>query len=61
MTIFDRDVDSSSHADELEQVRVWLERAERISRGERMPRLPAANTEQDVQARAYNRVEVRPE
>jgi hypothetical protein len=61
VTLFDRDIDSSSHAEDLEQVRAWLERAGRIARAERMARLPAANTEHDVQARAYNWAEVRPE
>ena len=61
LTLFDSDVDSSSHSRDLEKVRIWLERAGSIARVERMARLPAANTEQDVQTRAYNWAEVRPE
>jgi len=61
VTLFDRDIDSSAHAAELEQVRVWLRSAARITRGERMTRLPAADKEQDVQARAHDWAEIRPE
>jgi uncharacterized protein YbcC (UPF0753/DUF2309 family) len=61
VTLFDRDIDSSTHAAELEQVRGWLGRAGRITRGERMARLPAADKQQDVEARAYDWAEVRPE
>jgi uncharacterized protein YbcC (UPF0753/DUF2309 family) len=61
ITLFDEDIDASSHTGALDQVRGWLEQAGKIARAERMARLPAASSEQEVKSRAYNWAEVRPE
>jgi len=61
VTLYDRDLDTSMHAEVLEQIRGWLTTAGRAARAERALRLPQAKGESDIPRRARNWAEVRPE
>lgn len=61
VTLFENDGDVSNHADILNKARDWLNKAGVIARNERIARLPGADNEKDVFARAHNWAEVRPE
>jgi uncharacterized protein YbcC (UPF0753/DUF2309 family) len=61
VTLYDRDVDTSAHTEDLKTVRGWLEAAGRVTRGERALRLPRAKGEGDIGIRARDWAEVRPE
>ncbi|MEM9500809.1 MAG: DUF2309 domain-containing protein [Pseudomonadota bacterium] len=59
ITMYTGDLDNACSAD-LEQVEDWLEEASSIARAERAASLPGA-TWDNIQSRAYNWAEVRPE
>lgn len=61
ITLYDRDVAAEGHAAELEQIRGWLEAAGRATRGERALRLPRAADADDIDMRARDWAEIRPE
>ena len=61
VTLYDRDVTVDDHAADLERVRNWLEAAGKVTRGERALRLPRAASGGDIDMRARNWAEVRPE
>ena len=61
VTLYDRDCDAAAHAADLERIRQWLEAAGKVSRGERALRLPRAAGAGDIESRARNWAEVRPE
>lgn len=61
VTLFDRDAPMGDHAEDLRRVRRWLEAAGRATRAERALRLPRAEAEADIAARARDWAEVRPE
>ena len=61
VTLYDRDVAVVDHATDLKQVRNWLEKAGKVTRGERALRLPRADDQGDIGMRARNWAEVRPE
>ncbi|MEE4300495.1 MAG: DUF2309 domain-containing protein [Pseudomonadales bacterium] len=61
MTLYDGDVDASGHGPALERARRWFEEAGRLTRAERAARLPRADRETDLLARANDWAEVRPE
>ena len=61
VTLYEQDVDVSGHRADLEKVRQWLAAAGKVTRGERALRLPRAERERDVAARAKDWAEVRPE
>ncbi|MCR9221090.1 MAG: DUF2309 domain-containing protein [Alphaproteobacteria bacterium] len=61
VTLYDADAPSQSHAGDLKTVRGWLKAAGAVTRGERALRLPRAESESDIPARARDWAEVRPE
>jgi uncharacterized protein len=61
VTLYDRDVDAAGHAADLKCIRQWLEAAGNVSRGERALRLPRVSGAGDIDVRARNWAEVRPE
>ena len=61
ITLYDRDVAVVDHAADLKQVHSWLEKAGKVTRGERALRLPRAGDQGDIGMRARNWAEVRPE
>jgi uncharacterized protein YbcC (UPF0753/DUF2309 family) len=61
VTIYDADVDTLAHRDDLARTRRWLADAGRLTRGERALRLPRAERAGDVEGRSRDWSEVRPE
>jgi uncharacterized protein YbcC (UPF0753/DUF2309 family) len=61
VTLYEGDVDAAAHAADLAQARAWLDAAGKVTRGERALRLPRADGEAAVPARAKDWAEVRPE
>jgi len=61
VTLYDRDATADGHAADLTQIRQWLEAAGKVTRGERALRLPRAADEGDIDMRARDWAEVRPE
>lgn len=61
VTVYEKDMDVSAHAEDLGAVRQWLAAAGHHARVERALRLPRAATAGDIPARARNWAEVRPE
>ena len=61
MTLYAADHPSALHRDDLIQVKTWLERAAKVTRGERALRLPRAAGEADIVRRSRDWSEVRPE
>ncbi|MCC0025770.1 MAG: DUF2309 domain-containing protein [Zhengella sp.] len=61
VTLYDGDSDTARHAGDLEKVAGWLQRAGRIARAERALRLPRADGEAGLPARARDWSQTRPE
>jgi uncharacterized protein len=61
VTLYADDHPSASHRSDIRQVKVWLEAAGVISRGERALRLPRAAGEGSLTSRSRDWAEVRPE
>ena len=61
VTLYDRDVPSGDHAADLKRARQWLEAAGKATRGDRALRLPRADDGNDIDRRARDWAEVRPE
>jgi uncharacterized protein YbcC (UPF0753/DUF2309 family) len=61
VTLYERDHPEASHAADLDQARLWLAAAGRVSRGERALRLPRADGPAAVARRSRDWAEVRPE
>jgi len=61
VTLYDGDVDTAGHRDDLTRVRQWLDAAGAVTRGERALRLPRADGAGDIGSRARDWAEVRPE
>jgi uncharacterized protein YbcC (UPF0753/DUF2309 family) len=61
VTLYDRDHPAASHAADLDQARLWLAAAGRVSRGERALRLPRAHGPAAIARRSRDWSEVRPE
>ncbi len=61
VTLYDQDHDIGDHAGDLAEARIWLAAAGARARTERALRLPRAEGAQDVQSRASDWSEVRPE
>ena len=61
VTLYDQDHDIGDHAGDLAEARIWLAAAGVRARTERALRLPRAEGAQDVQSRASDWSEVRPE
>jgi len=61
ITLYDADQPSPEHNEDLAQIRRWLAAAGRVTRGERALRLPRAEGERDIEQRARDWSEVRPE
>ena len=61
VTLYDQDHDIGDHAGDLAEARIWLAAAGARARTERALRLPRAEGAQDVQSRAGDWSEVRPE
>jgi hypothetical protein len=61
VALYARDTDTSKHAADLREIRVWLDAAGTMTRAERALRLPRAAHGDDVPGRARNWAEVRPE
>jgi uncharacterized protein YbcC (UPF0753/DUF2309 family) len=61
MTIYAADHPAADHAGDLDQARRWLAAAAALARGERALRLPLATSAGDIQRRARDWAEVRPE
>ncbi len=61
VTLYDQDVATEGHDEELERVRRWLAAAGALARGERAIALPGARRASDVAPRARDWAEVRPE
>jgi uncharacterized protein YbcC (UPF0753/DUF2309 family) len=59
--LYDGDVAAESHAADLEQARAWFEAAGAATRAERALRLPRADGDAAIAARARDWAEVRPE
>ena len=61
VTLFDADTPAPEHARDLAQARRWLAQAGTLARGERVLRLPGARNGRDVERRARDWAQVRPE
>lgn len=61
VTLYDTDTPASDHAGDLAKAKQWLGAAGKVTRGERALRLPRADTDGDIAARARDWAEVRPE
>jgi uncharacterized protein YbcC (UPF0753/DUF2309 family) len=61
VTLYDHDIAANKNAADLKQVRQWLAAAGKATRGERALRLPRADGEGDIDMRARDWAEVRPE
>ncbi len=61
VTLYDADSAAPDHGSDVEQARQWLVDAGRVARGERALRLPRASSEADIDIRARDWAEVRPE
>ncbi len=61
VTLYDKDMATKTHAEDLTQARQWLAAAGRLTRGERALRLPRATGQGDIAGRARDWAEVRPE
>ncbi|WP_022727962.1 YbcC family protein [Fodinicurvata sediminis] len=61
ITLYDHDIPSEDHSTDLRHARRQLEAAGRIARGERVAYLPRAADESEIDRRAHNWAEVRPE
>ena len=59
--LYDTDAPAPSHAEDLKRIRGWLYEAGLRARLERRDRLPGADNEADVMARAHDWAQVRPE
>ncbi len=59
--LYEADVDTGAHADDLAQLKRWLADAGRVTRAERALRLPRAGGEAEIEARSRDWAEVRPE
>ncbi|MGE6740485.1 YbcC family protein [Allorhizobium pseudoryzae] len=60
VTLFDADVDTAGHAEDLARLKLWLASAGRLARAERSRRL-AQSSERSISARSRDWSEVRPE
>ncbi len=62
VTLYDQDVSTQAHQQDLKQVRGWLADAGKLARGERALRLPRAGSKgQGISRRSRDWAEVRPE
>ncbi|NVO14162.1 MAG: DUF2309 domain-containing protein [Rhodoplanes sp.] len=61
VTLYDSDVPTRAHAEDLKQARAWLSAAGKVTRGERALRLPRAAGEGALLSRSRDWAEVRPE
>ena len=61
VTLYEQDADIEAHVDDLDQARQWLMEAGRITCAERALRLPRAANGSDIEKRARDWAEVRPE
>ncbi|WP_298837143.1 YbcC family protein [uncultured Roseobacter sp.] len=61
VTLYTGDVSAPDHTADLARAQSWLQMAGNIARSERLPQLPGATTAPDVQARAQDWAETRPE
>jgi hypothetical protein len=59
--LYERDVTTSSHEEDIRKVRNWLAAAGKVTRAERALRLPRAEREDDIERRSRDWSEVRPE
>ncbi|MCT4684184.1 MAG: DUF2309 domain-containing protein, partial [Roseicyclus sp.] len=59
--LYEADVNTSVHADDIAQLKRWLADAGRITRAERALRLPRAAGEDEIEQRSRDWAEVRPE
>ncbi|MCY1667139.1 YbcC family protein [Rhizobium sp. SL86] len=60
VTLYDADLNTSGHAEDLPRLKLWLAAAGRLARAERVKRLPHAS-ERSLAARSRDWAEVRPE
>ncbi|MCU0837768.1 MAG: DUF2309 domain-containing protein [Rhodospirillales bacterium] len=61
ITLYDADLPSPAHAEDLQRARAWFAAAGTVTRGERALRLPRADNESRIAARSRDWAEVRPE
>ncbi|MEM1048717.1 MAG: putative inorganic carbon transporter subunit DabA, partial [Pseudomonadota bacterium] len=61
VTLYEADNPAPDHAGDLRQARHWLAAAGKVTRGDRALRLPRADNDGDIAARATDWAEVRPE
>jgi len=61
VTLYSRDVGTANHGADLRQVRKWLDTAARLTRAERALRLPRSGGGGEIDMRARDWAEVRPE
>ncbi len=61
VTLFDQDVASPAHTNDMAQLRDWLAQAARLARTERALRLPRAKDESDIAVRSRDWAEIRAE
>jgi hypothetical protein len=59
--LYTADVDASAHGADIRQAQAWFAAAGRVTRGERALRLPRAESAAEVEPRARDWAEVRPE
>ncbi|WP_170327579.1 YbcC family protein [Ruegeria arenilitoris] len=61
ISLYEQDLPPGSQSDDLAQVKDWLDAAGQLARAERAARLPRANKATDIQRRAQDWAETRPE
>ncbi|KUJ81187.1 YbcC family protein [Ruegeria profundi] len=61
VSLFDQDLPEGDWSSDLEQLKNWLAAAGQLTRAERAARLPRANKSTDIQRRAQDWAETRPE
>tara|TARA_R110000868_G_scaffold56546_3_gene174953 strand:+ start:20972 stop:23356 length:2385 start_codon:yes stop_codon:yes gene_type:complete len=61
VTVYADDQSTEAHADDIRQLRIWLDEAGKFARGERALRLPRASGEATISRRSRDWAETRPE
>ncbi|WP_299080340.1 YbcC family protein [uncultured Ruegeria sp.] len=61
VTLFDQDIGKGAQAEEIQNLKGWLQSAGRLARAERADRLPRATKSDDIARRAVDWAELRPE